>query len=565
MDKKEAAVYFRHMDTLWQAGLAHLTMGMSPAGASGALFSWISHLMQAPGKVAEIMTYPLLHTHDFTRRMTCDRGESCAADPRFRSESWDSWPWRFYAESFLQTEDWWNRATTDVPGMSERAERVVSFAARQVMDALCPANFPLTNPVLFSETLNSGGQNLVNGARNAYDDMQRLITGEAPAGDEKFKPGKNLAVTPGNVVFRNELIEIIRYTPQTKDVYAEPILILPAWIMKYYILDLSPENSLVRWLVEQGHTVYMVSWKNPGWEDRNLGMDDYYRLGAMAAIDFVTKESPKEKIHLTGYCLGGTLAMITAAAMAEEGDERLASLSLLASQGDFTEAGELELFVTPSEVSFLKNMMDVQGYLDTRQMAGAFQMLRSYDLIWSKAINDYLEGRRRDTFDLTAWNADATRMPAKMHGEYLEKLFLHNDFAEGRYMVEGKPVAPENIRVPVFSVSTEKDHVAPWRSVHKIHLMVSGDVTFVLTAGGHNAGIVSEPGHQGRYYHIHERKVDDPYVSPDRWLTTAKREEGSWWNSWHAWLQQYSAKEKLPPPPFKNMLGSAPGTYIFQK
>jgi polyhydroxyalkanoate synthase len=395
--------------------------------------------------------------------------------------------------------------------------------------------------------------------------MQRLITGEAEPGGEKFKPGMSVAVTPGEVVFRNDLIELIRYAPQTKAVDAEPVLIIPAWIMKYYILDLSPHNSLVRWLVEQGHTVYMVSWKNPGWVDRNLSMDDYYRLGAMAAIDFVAKEFPKVKMHLTGYCLGGTLALIAAAAMAGDGDDRLKTLTLLAAQGDFTEAGELELFVTPSEVAFIKNMMEVQGYLDTKQMAGAFQMLRSYDLIWSKAVNDYLEGRRRDTFDLTAWNADTTRMPARMHGEYLEKLFLHNDFAEGRYTVEGKPVAPENIRVPVFSVGTEKDHVAPWRSVHKIHLMVRGDVTFILTTGGHNAGIVSEPGHEGRSYHIHERKADDPYVSPDLWLAAAEREEGSWWVSWHNWLQQHSAGKKIPAQPLKKKFGSAPGTYILQK
>lgn len=549
----------------WQAGLARLTLGISPAGVSGAFYSWISHMAQAPGKVTEVAAYPFLHTHDFIHRMTCNREEGCAIDPRFKSEQWSTWPWRFYAESFLQMEDWWRKATTDVPGMSDHAERVVSFAARQFVDALCPANFPLTNPVLFYETLNSGGQNLANGAHNAYVDTQRLITGEAAVGDEKFILGKNLAVTPGEVIFRNDLIELIRYTPVTKEVYAEPVLIIPAWIMKYYILDLSPHNSLVRWLVEQGHTVYMVSWKNPGWEDRNLSMDDYYRLGAMAAIDFATKEFPDTKIHLTGYCLGGTLAMITAAAMARDGDNRLKSLTLFAAQGDFTEAGELELFVTPSEVSFLKNVMEVQGYLDPKQMVGAFQMLRSYDLIWSKMINDYLEGRRRDTFDLTFWNADTTRMPSRMHGEYLEKLFLHNDFAQGRYLVEGRPVAPENITVPVFAVSTEKDHIAPWHSVYKIHLMVNGGITFVLTVGGHNAGIVSEPGHKGRYFHVHERKENEAYMSPSRWLAMAKKQDGSWWISWHEWLRQYSAKGMRPPPAFKNMLGAAPGMYIFQK
>ena len=292
---------------------------------------------------------------------------------------------------------------------------------------------------------------------------------------------------------------MIQYEPQTKTVGKEPVLIIPAWIMKYYILDLSPQNSLVNWLVGQGHTVFMVSWKNPGKEDSELGLDDYYRLGAMVALDAVSAVVPDTKIHLTGYCLGGTLAMITAAAMAHKGDDRLKSLTLFAAQGDFTEAGELMLFVSESGVSYLKNMMWGQGYLDTRQMAGAFQMLRSYDLIWSKIVHDYLMGKREDMFDLMAWNADATRMPARMHGEYLEKLFLHNEFAAGRFAVEGELVAPEDIKVPIFAVSTETDHVAPWRSVHKIHLMMNGPVRFILTSGGHNAGIVNEPGHKNRY------------------------------------------------------------------
>ena len=555
--------YFKYVDTLWQAGLARLTLGMSPAGVNDAFYSWASHLIQAPGKMAEIALYPALHAHSFAHRMTCERGDTCKSDPRFKSQHWDSWPWRFYAESFLQTEDWWRNATTGISGLADKDERIVSFATRQIMDALCPANFPATNPDLALATWNSGGQNLWRGAKNAYSDLQHTLGGDGE--DKKFSVGKNLAMTPGEVVFRNDLIELIRYAPQTKTVYKEPILIIPAWIMKYYILDLSPENSLVRWLMAQGHTVYMVSWKNPTAEDRNLGMDDYYRLGAMAAIDAVTRDFPKTKMHLTGYCLGGTLALITAAAMARNNDNRLQSLTLFAAEGDFTEAGELKLFVTQSEVAFLKNMMEVQGYLDTKQMAGTFQMLRSYDLIWSKVVRDYLEGLRRDIYDLTAWNADTTRMPSKMHGEYLDKLFLHNDFSEGRFTVEGKPVAPENISVPVFAVSTEKDHVAPWRSVHKIHLMVNSDITFVLTSGGHNAGIVSEPGHADRSYHIQERKTGTSYANPEAWLESAQRKEGSWWESWQEWLRKHSTKEKVPAPITKEGLGPAPGTYVFQK
>ena len=565
MSTSSFSPYFRNMDMLWQAGLARMTLGMSPAGASSAYYAWISHLMQSPGKVAEIMTWPLLTLQERAGALNGEKSRRRSADPRFKSESWNYFPWRSYADNFLMAEDWWRVATTDIPGLADEDERAVSFSARQVMDAMCPANFPGTNPDLTFKTLGSGGANLLQGAQNAYDDARRYLTNGEPAGEERFKAGKNLALTPGQVVFRNHLIELIRYAPRTKTVFSEPVLIIPAWIMKYYILDLSPENSLVRWLVSQGHTVYIISWRNPDPADRNLSMDDYYRLGAMAALDAVAAEWPKTRVHLAGYCLGGTLALIAAAAMARDGDDRLKSLTVFAAQGDFTEAGELMLFGTHSEVAFLKNMMDVQGCLDTRQMAGAFQMLRSYDLIWSKAVSDYLEGKRRDMIDLTAWNADATRMPARMHGEYLDKLLLHNDFAEGRFEVEGAPVAAENVRIPVFAVATEKDHIAPWRSVHKIHLMVGGDITFVLASGGHNAGIVSEPGHPGRFYQIREKTAAELYRGPDFWLAAAPRKEGSWWKPWQEWLKAHSAKKKVAPRASKRNLGDAPGTYVFQK
>lgn len=562
---KQSDTIFREIDALWQAGLARYTLGISPAGLGGAYYSWFSHMTQAPGKVAEIMLYPALHAQEIYRRMACERGPSCAADPRFKSQNWESWPWRMYAEAFLTLEDWAKQSTIGIPGLDDHEEQVASFSVRQIMDAICPANFPATNPDLFYQTLSSGGTNLVQGASNAFHDLQRMISG-APAGDgEQFSVGVNLAATPGEVVFRNNLIELIRYRPQTETVYKEPVLIIPAWIMKYYILDLSRNNSLVRWMVEQGHTVFMVSWKNPGAEDANLGMDDYYRLGAMAAIDAVSRMVPDTKIHLTGYCLGGTLAMITAAAMARDHDDRIKTLTLLAAQGDFSDAGELMLFVTHSEVSFLKNVMKLQGFLDTKQMAGAFQMLRSYDLIWSKIISDYMQGQRRAVLDLMIWNEDTTRMPYKMHSEYLDRLFLHNEFTEGNFTIDDQPVAPRNIRLPIFAVSTEKDHVAPWKSVYKIHALTSSDVTFVLTAGGHNAGIVSEPGHKGRSYLIHERKPHDHYISPDHWLEVADQGEGSWWPGWQAWLAHRSEKEKIAPPPMGKSLCPAPGTYVLQK
>lgn len=552
--------FFRAFNKIFQANLAKISMGVSPAALASAYCAWIFQLAQSPGNLFALAFYPITHVKDSLNQMLRDN----PADVRFCKKSWQSMPWRFYAGNFLQIEDWWRQATTNVPGASNRVERTVSFCARQILDALSPSNFVWTNPDLFNKTIQTGGVNLVEGTEIAFDHMLRRTAGLPPPGAEHFVLGKNIAITPGKVVFKNYLIELIQYEPQTKTVYKEPVLILPAWIMKYYILDLSPHNSLVKWLVSKGHTVFMVSWRNPDKEDRDLSMDDYYRQGAMSAIDTVYNIVP-HAIHLMGYCLGGTLAMIVAAAMGRNKDKRLKSLSLLAAQGDFTEAGELMLFITESEISFLKNMIWEQGYLDTKQLAGSFQMLRTYDLIWSKMIDDYMTGTQRGMIDLLAWNADATRLPYKMHTEYLEKLFLKNDFYEGHFQVEGELVVPKNIHLPIFSVSTETDHIAPWKSVYKIHLMTQTDITFVLTNGGHNAGVVSEPKHKGRFYFIDEHKHPEPYKGPQKWLESAKKRKGSWWIAWHNWLVEHSTAKKTRPSFIDASLPDAPGTYVMQK
>jgi polyhydroxyalkanoate synthase len=371
------------------------------------------------------------------------------------------------------------------------------------------------------------------------------------------------------VVFQNRLIELIQYSPTTEQVYGEPVLIVPAWIMKYYILDLSPQNSLVKYLVERGHTVFMISWKNPTSEDRDLGLDDYRRLGVMAALDAVSAIVPDRKIHAAGYCLGGTMLLIAAAAMARDGDDRLASTTLFAAQADFTEAGELMLFINESQISYLENMMWDRGYLDTIQMAGAFQILRSNDLVWSRYVREYLLGGRQPMNDLMAWNADATRMPYRMHSEYLQRLFLKNDFAEGRFEVEGRPVWITDIRLPSFVVSTMTDHVAPWRSVYKVNLVVPNELTFVLTSGGHNAGIVSEPGHPNRSYQIRTQRADERYVDPDTWQAETPVLQGSWWPEWEAWLARHSTGRVKPPSTGAPEKGyavrrDAPGYYVRQ-
>ncbi|CDZ77835.1 Poly-beta-hydroxybutyrate polymerase [Legionella massiliensis] len=558
--------FFDFIDRYYQANLAKLTAGMSPAAFGTAYYSWLSQLLISPGRLLELAFYPLIYSGECKNKIYCEERGGKGTDVRFKTEDWQYFPWRLWAENFLMCEDWWSRATTRLPGLPKPVGRIVSFLTRQMLDALSPSNFVLTNPDLFHETIRDNGLNLVHGTKLAVSDMLEKLIGIPPAGVENFIPGEHVAITPGKVVYSNHLIELIQYEPQTKTVVKEPLLLLPAWIMKYYILDLSPENSMVKWLVQHGHTVFIVSWRNPGAEDRNLGMDDYYRLGAMAAIDAVSAIFPRRKINLMGYCLGGTLAMLTAAAMARNGDKRLNSISLIAAQADFTDAGELMVFATQSEIAFLKSMMWEQGYLDTKQMAGSFQMLRSYDLIWSKMIHDYMNGTQRGMIDLLAWNADSTRMPYKMHSEYLERLFLNDDFAEGRYKVEGKPVAPKNIRIPVFVVSADNDHVAPWQSVYKIHLMIDSErMTFVLANGGHNAGIISQPGKKGRFYRIYERRKEDPYLDAEDWLGIAEVKKGSWWDAWNKWLIQQSSEKRLAARALKRNLAAAPGTYVLQK
>ncbi|WP_163649770.1 alpha/beta fold hydrolase [Modicisalibacter sp. 'Wilcox'] len=566
----------RALDRAFKANLARVTLGISPAGLASSYVEWLSHLVLSPGKQLELQEKAMrkwlrlaVHTGQLASKgPTAPCIEPLSQDHRFDDPAWGQWPYTLIYQGFLLNQQFWHNATTDIDGLSPHTERVVSFIARQMLDRWSPSNLPWINPEITRTTLEQGGMNLVRGWQNAVEDAERRFSTRPPVGAEDFRVGENLAITPGKVVYRNHLIELIQYTPTTKTVKAEPVLFVPAWIMKYYILDLSSDNSLVRYLVDQGHTVFMISWRNPTSADRDLSMEDYRRLGPMAALDVIGAIVPERRVHAVGYCLGGTLMSIAAAAMARDGDERLASLTTLATQVDFTEAGELMLFISDSEVAYLENMMWDQGYLAGDQMAGAFQLLRSNDLIWSRVVHDYLLGERQPMSDLMAWNADLTRMPYRMHSEYLRRLFLGNELAAGRYTVGGRPVAISDIRVPIFAVGTRKDHVAPWHSVYKIHLLGdASEVTFLLTSGGHNAGIISEPGHPHRRYQMHTYRDDEPYVDPDTWRQTVATREGSWWPAWQAWLAARSTGDVAPPtlgaegyPP----LADAPGCYVRQ-
>jgi polyhydroxyalkanoate synthase len=564
---------FETLDRTAHAAVAKATSGLSPSVLAEAWMDWATHLAVSPGKQLHLMEQAIQNAQALSMA-SLGLGKSEVApntvpDRRFASEGWQAYPFNVLSQAHQQSWQWWQNAMTGVHGVTPEHENLLGFVAGLVIDTTAPSHFAMTNPDVISATFAEQGQNLVRGAKNLIEDLVAK-TGNSPApGPQAFEVGRNLATTPGKVVFRNDLIELIQYTPTTDTVRPEPILIVPAWIMKYYILDLSAQNSLVAFLVAQGFTVFIVSWKNPDASDRDLGMEDYRQLGVMDAIDAALAISKAQKLHAVGYCLGGTLLAIAAAAMGRDGDERLATASFLAAQVDFTEAGPLRLFINDSEVTLIEDMMAEKGYLSSDQMAGAFALLRARDLIWAPAINNYLLGQRSDAFDLMAWNADATRMPARMHSEYLRKLFLNNDLAEGRYQVDDKAIAVSDIRAPIFAVGTEDDHVAPWQSVYKMQILADMDVTFVLTSGGHNAGIVSEPGHSGRHFRISDTKANAAYRDPAEWLVINAPKDGSWWIDFASWLAARSGA-LAPPPRMGAQSGAyrvvcdAPGAYVMQ-
>ncbi len=578
----------------WQramrAQLATVSGGLAPEVYVTAWWDWYLNLAKEPPKQLQILRDAFEKTADnFTFALNATVAASPPAgegrreddgtgngrdsgDASKAGDPWAQWPFNIYAHTYRNYAEWWRSAWTNVPGVTPENERTLKFVAGTALEALSPANFLATNPELLEATRAESGQNLVRGFNHWLEDIERTFAGKGMNGTDKFVVGRDLAATPGKVVLRNELVELIQYSPATETVFAEPILIIPAWIMKFYILDLSASNSLVKYLVSKGHTVFIVSWKNPNAADRGLGMDDYLRLGIGATVEAVSHIVPGQKIHSVGYCIGGTLLSIAAATFAAAADRRLASVTLLAAQQDFSEPGELSVFISPSQLDMLEAVMDRAGVLKSEQMGAAFALLRSRDLLWTPAVNTYLRGKREQPNDMMAWNADGTRMPCRMHGEYLRALYLNNELAHGEFKAAGRTVDLAAITTPMFVVGTETDHVAPWQSVYKARgLTRSDDYTFLLTSGGHNAGIVSGPAHPRRRHRVRTWLNTNDTLPPDVWLETTPPQAGSWWPAWQDWLARHSTEGRVSPPSMGSAatgyppIGDAPGQYVLQK
>jgi polyhydroxyalkanoate synthase subunit PhaC len=568
---RDAASLF---DSRLHAAVAPLSAGLSPIALSLAFADWALHLATQP---AQVQRLALRAQQDALLSLAGAMGETPQTeqdDPRFRAAAWRAWPYAPVVNAYHAAERWWADAT-HLRGMSPHHRDMTAFLARQWLDMLSPANTGLANPEVLQRTLERRGGNLVDGMAHATDHWrERHQLAPLRPVEHPYQPGVDLAITPGKVVHRNHLVELIQYLPQTDTVQAEPVFIVPSWIMKYYILDLQAHNSMVNWLVSQGHTVFILSWRNPDESDALLGLDDYLALGIFDSLAAIQRLLPGVAVHTAGYCLGGTLLSLAVAALSRPGKvaradqlPALQSVTLLASETDFSEPGEMGVLIDESQVTMLEDMMAERGFLTGPQMAGSFAYLHSQDMVWSQRLREYWLGEPNQPNDLMAWNADVTRMPAVMHSEYLRRCYLKNQIAQGRFPVEGKAVSLSDIELPMFVVGTEKDHVSPWPSVFKVHHLADAAITFVLTSGGHNAGIVSEPGHAHRHYAVQTRPANGAWQDPCDWQASATQVEGSWWPAWHDWLlQQGSGKTvKARTPAQASVLCDAPGTYVMQR
>jgi len=486
-------------------------------------------------------------------------------DKRFADPEWSSNQFfDFIKQAYLLSTNWAEHLVEDAKELDPHTRQKAEFYVKQVANALSPSNFVLTNPELFRETMSSNAENLARGMRMLAEDIQ------AGGGDlkirqsdaEKFEVGRNLAVTPGKVIFENELMQLIQYAPSTPNVLKTPLLICPPWINKFYVLDLTPEKSFIKWCVDQGLTVFVISWVNPDERHAKKDFEDYMRLGPLAAIDAIEKATGENKVHTIGYCVGGTLLSITLAYMAAQHDDRVASATLFAAQVDFTHAGDLKVFVDEPQLEVLEKRMAERGYLEGSKMANAFNMLRSNDLIWPYVINNYLRGKAPMPFDLLYWNSDATRMPASNHSFYLRQCYLNNALSQGKMTIANVLLDLKKVTVPLYNLATREDHIAPARSAFLGSKFFGGPVKFVLSGSGHIAGVVNPPG-KANYQYWTGGKAGTG--SLEAWLKKAKEHPGSWWPDWVEWIKSHGAHEVPPREPGGGVLTpieDAPGRYV---
>ena len=487
-------------------------------------------------------------------------------DRRFKSEAWRHAPlFDFLKQFYLIAARHWREMVSATEGVDEATLRKVDFYTRQYLNALSPSNFVLTNPDVLRETIDSNGQNLLRGLDNLLADLERgqwrqLRVSMTDPG--AFEVGRNLATTAGKVVYQNDLMQLIQYAPLTDEVHRRPLLIIPPWINKYYILDMREDNSFIRWAIAQGHTVFVISWVNPDAGYATKSFDDYLRAGPLAALDAIERATGEREVNAIGYCLGGTLLAMLAAWLEAKGDNRIHSATFFATMIDFSAPGELEVFIDEKQVAALERKMSERGYLDGAEMATTFNLLRANDLIWSFAINNYLLGKQPLPFDLLYWNSDSTRMPAAMHSFYLRNMYLHNKLCEpGGITVAGVPLDLSRVRTPLYFVSTLEDHISPWPSTYAGAQLFAGPVRFVLGGSGHIAGIINPP-QAGKYCYWTHDTLD---ADPQQWLAGAVRHPGSWWPDWAAWVAPYADEQvpaRAPGTAQLPVLEDAPGTYV---
>jgi len=496
--------------------------------------------------------------------------EPASDDRRFHDDAWqDNQVFDFFKQSYLLTSRWMQSSVSNVDGLDKKTADKVDFYTRQYVDALSPSNFVMTNPEVLRATLESGGENLLKGLENLLEDLEegdgkvkiKMVDPDA------FQVGENVATAPGKVVFRNDLMELLQFDPSTDEVVKTPLLIVPPWINKYYILDLREKNSFIRWATAQGHTVFVVSWVNPDAALAGKTFTDYMMEGPIAALDAVTQATGEEQVNVIGYCIGGTLIASTLAYLTAKGqDDRVKSVTFFTTMVDFEDAGDLGVFIDEPQLASLEEKMNERGYLEGAEMASTFNMLRSNDLIWSFVINNYLMGKEPFPFDLLYWNADSTRMPAAMHSFYLRKMYLENKLVEpGGIELDGVKLDLRDIKVPCYIISTREDHIAPWKSAYRATQIYTGPVRFVLAGSGHIAGIVNPPA-KPKYGYWTNSKMPK---AAEKWLEAADQHEGSWWPDWDAWTKKQAGKARVParqPGDGKlKALCDAPGTYVMMK